>query len=190
MIKLLDACILDGLSDAYRAVPWIQAFSFACKKMQDIIFTYINRLRIWSNIDDADDVILNALAIELRVISYDESFSREKRLELVKSALVQWANAGTKTALEDIATLIFEDATVVEWYEYNGNPMHFKIQTTNPNVNGDVLEQLKEVIKDYKRLCTTLDEVEIITSIEPMFQIYGMPLLVAEIETLPEMLEK
>lgn len=190
MTNLRDACILDGLSAAYDTEPWIRALSYACKKMQERIFTFTDRLNIWCAIENCSDEILDALAIEMRVIAYNESLSHAKKVELIKNSFIQWSEAGTTKSLEDIAAIIFENASIVEWYEYGGKPSHFKIQTTNPSVTGSELEKLKEVVKDYKRLGTTLDEVEIITSIEPQMQILGMALIIGEVETLPQMFEK
>lgn len=190
MINLYDACILDGLSDIYKSEPWICALSYACKKMQERIFIFANRLYIWCAIENLSEDILDILAVEMRVIAYSEDLSHTKKIELIKNAFIQWAEAGTTKAVEDIATIIFENASVVEWYKYNGQPAHFKVQTTNPNVTGAELEKLKEVIKDYKRLSTTLDEVEIITSIEPHIQMFGTAFIIGEIENLPQMSEK
>lgn len=189
MINLRDACILDGLAATYTAVPWIRALSYACKKMQERIFTFVDRLDIWCAIENVSEEILDALAIEMRVIAYDENLPYSKKVELIKNAFIQWSEAGTTKSLEDIAAIIFENASIVEWYKYNGKPAHFKIQTTNPNVTGVELEKLKEVVKNYKRLSTTLDEVEIITSIEPHIQIFGTTLVICEVETMPKMSE-
>lgn len=190
MIDLRDACIMDGLSGAFRSEPWVAALSYACKKMQELIFAFADRLSFWCDIENAPEKILDALAIELRVIAYDENFSHSKKVKLIKNALPQWAEAATTQSLEDISSIIFENASIKEWFEYGGAPSHFKIQTTNPNVTGAELDKLREVVKNYKRLIATLDEVEIITSIEPQIQRYGTVIVIGEVETLPKMSEK
>lgn len=187
MINLTDACILDGLSDAYKSEPWVQAVSYSCKKMQELIFLFTVRLYIWYSLDTASDILLDILAIELRVIAYDTSLSHFQKVELIKNAFSQWSKAGTTEALEDIATIIFKNASVVEWYEYGGTPSHFKIQTTNPNITGTELEKLKEVVKDYKRLSTTLDEVEIVSEVKAQTQRFAFGLAIGEIEYIPKM---
>lgn len=187
MINLQDACILDGLSDVYKSEPWIQSVSYACKKMQELIFSFALQLNIWYSIDSASDSLLDTLAIEMRVVAYDLSLSHSKKVELIKNAFIQWTKAGTTEALENIATIIFENASIVEWYEYGGKPSHFKIQTTNPNITGTELEKLKEVVKDYKRLSTTLDEVEILSEVKAQTQRFAFGIAIGEIETIPKM---
>ena len=187
MINLIDACITDGLSDVYKDEPWVQAISYACKKMQELIFTFADRLHIWYHLDSASDVLLDILAIELRVVAYDTTLSHSKKVELIKNAFLQWSKAGTTEALEEIATIIFENAKVVEWYEYEGTPSHFKIQTTNPKITGTELEKLKEVVKDYKRLSTTIDEVEILSEVKAQTQRFAFGLAIGEIEHIPKM---
>ncbi len=190
MIELKDAELTDVLSEPYRANPSIKAISYAYKKMHTLILSFAYRLYIWSGIDTANEETLDALAVEMRVIAYDGSFSKAKKAELIKNAFLQWSQAGTKNSLERIAALIFENAAITEWQEYNGSPFHFKIQTTNTNITGAELNRLKEIVKDYKRLSATLDEVEIITSAEPQIQKYGFSTIIAEIETLAPMLKK
>lgn len=161
MIDFRDGQITDVLSPAYRAEPWVRAVSYAYKQLQDLILSFSDRLLIWSSLDTVPEDILDALAIEMRVIAYDESFSKVKKSELIKNAFLVWTKSGTKKSLEDVAAAIFENASIVEWFDYGGDPSHFRIHTTNPNVADAELNRLREVVRDYKRLSSTLDEVYI-----------------------------
>lgn len=186
MIKIQDAQITDALSAVYAGAPETKAVSYAIKQVCTLFFDFCKNIKFWCDIDSASDEVLNALAIEMRVITYDTSLSREKRTALIKEAFNQWAKAGTKSALEEIAANVFSNAAVEEWFNYEGEPGHFKVKTTNMSVTGDKLLKLQELVKDYKRLSTTLDGVEITNTTGSAAICSGLAFAVVEIERFPK----
>jgi P2-related tail formation protein len=66
---------------------------------------------------------------------------------------------GTPAAVNKIIETIFETGYIKEWYEYGGEPYHFKAYTTNPAITSDDVEEFRRVLVSVKRLSAWLDEI-------------------------------
>lgn len=159
MIALRDVMLTDGLPQIIAKEPWAQALAYAVNKQIRRILTYADGVRVFSNINNAPDAILDILATELRLPHYDQSYTMQVKRELVKNGLLYWATAGTVASLEDVLTSIFGDAEIEEWFDYGGMNGHFRIVTTNPQVSGEMLDKFNRTARNAKRLSAYLEEV-------------------------------
>lgn len=69
---------------------------------------------------------------------------------------------GTKTNLLKALKDLYENAFVYEWYEYGGEPYHFKVILEIKGINKKELENFNEVISEYKNVRSFCDKIEII----------------------------
>ena len=127
----------------------------------DKIYPAILKLRIWSDIFNADSNLLDYLAAESRTQYYDENLSDDIKKNLINNTLMWYQKAGTNHAIKELIGIIFGDGDIQEWDAYNGNPYHFKIVTDNPNITDDDIDQFNAIIKNVKRKSTILDKLEI-----------------------------
>lgn len=123
---------------------------------------YIEKLNILNNIDNLDDSILDVLAYQFDVPYYDSDLTIEKKRELVKGSISWHKKKGTVGAVEEIVSIVFGESKVEEWYKYNGNPHHFRIITTNIEVDDSFISKFKEAVEHIKRKSSWLDEVIVI----------------------------
>lgn len=162
MIKLKDARLLDGLPGALSGTLEAKALSYAIDKaLKAEIWPRIERLKIYSGIDTASDDILDALAAELAVPSYSQSYNIDVKRELVKGAISYWQTAGSAQTVEDICRTIFGDAEVLEWFNFGGDPGTYKVLTSNPGVTGSDVKKFEAAAESVKRLSQKLISVTV-----------------------------
>jgi hypothetical protein len=63
---------------------------------------------------------------------------------------------------------IFETGYIKEWFDYGGEPYHFKAYTTNPAITQDDVVEFTRVLSTVKRLSAWLDEIILDLATEAM----------------------
>ena len=159
MIKLRDACITDSLPDILCKQPWVQAIGYAVSCAFRDLLDCADRARTYSLVDALGHDVLDALAADLYVRHYDRAFDLDTKRRLVKFALQYWATAGSVSATEKVARLIFGEADITEWFEYGGNAGCFKIAITDTLLTDADVLRFKEAAEQNKRLSAWLDTV-------------------------------
>ena len=106
----------------------------------------IKTARVWDQIDRLTDAQLDELAYELDIDWYDKDLPLENKRALVKSADLVHSRRGTKWAVEQVLIDTFGSGTVKEWYDYNGQPFHFRVSTDYPLETQDIIEQFRKAV--------------------------------------------
>ena len=176
MISLQNARITDALPRIVAKEHWAQAMAYAINRQLAQLVTYAEGVKIFASLDKMPDAVLDALALELRLPYYDQSYTTAVKRELVKGAVPYWATAGTVESLTKILINIFGDAEIEEWFEYGGDPGRFRILTANPAVTGETLEQFTKTAQDVKRLSAWLEEVLVDMAVPNMTMSQGFAL--------------
>ena len=94
------------------------------------------KLLMYSNIDSLQDTefgnsLIDELAWQFHTDYYDKNADIETKKNLVKSSLKIHKTKGTPQAVIDLLRTAFpSDAVLLEWFEYGGEPYHFKIVTS------------------------------------------------------------
>lgn len=110
------------------------------------------------------EFLLDLIAWEEHVDFYDTSLSVQQKRELIERSDFFHKQKGTPAAIEELITIIFGDGKVVEWFEYGGQPYHFKVVTSNPSATVEKALQFAEAVNSVKNLRSILEKVEITTS--------------------------
>ena len=121
----------------------------------------IDRVRIISNIDGLNETVLDILARDFKVDWYDPNYSLEEKRRTVKSSWRVHKTLGTKAAVETAIRAIYPLTTVEEWFEYGGEPYHFRldINITNDHIDSDKQRRVLERLNFYKSLRSHNDGV-------------------------------
>lgn len=82
---------------------------------------------------------------------------------LIKKAIELHRYKGTKYALINVLKSLNINGDIKEWFEYGGDPYHFKIDIFLQNYayNEKVFENLKKMIEEYKNVRSVLEEISI-----------------------------
>ena len=117
---------------------------------------------IYANIDTLPEEVLDMLATDFKVDWWSYDYTLEEKRRTLKNSWFVHKRLGTAGAVERALSAIYEGSEVIEWFEYGGEPYHFKLlipvdQTTlDPTKHSTVLR----LITYYKNLRSVLDDVE------------------------------
>lgn len=121
----------------------------------------IASLSKWDRVNQMEEDELDAMAYELNITWYRYSASLAKKREIVKNARKIHRKLGTKWALEYILTIYFDDAKVLEWFDYNGVEGHFKVETYNTATVDEDAEDFLRILDSVKKYSQILDAIEV-----------------------------
>lgn len=121
----------------------------------------IDRVRIISNIDGLDETVLDILARDFKVDWWDPEYSIEEKRRTLKGSWRVHKILGTKAAVETAIRAIYPLTTVEEWFEYGGEPYHFRLDINITNDSIDSVKQCRvlERLNFYKSLRSHNDGV-------------------------------
>lgn len=119
----------------------------------------IKNLSTWDHIDDLSEAELDALAWELNILWYDTGANIDTKRDVIKNSDMVYQHLGTKFAVENVIKSYFGDGHVQEWFEYGGQPGHFRVTSSNPSLSDERLTEFLNLLAKVKRASTKLDTV-------------------------------
>lgn len=164
MIKFDDGELKNILPDQFTRQPQIRAISYALKQEYDRYRLCLVKAYVYASIDTCDHDVLDYLATDMHVRYYRTDFDIEKKRTLIKTAIDTMSRDGTKYATDVVIQTVFGDGQTVEWFDYGGEPGHFRIELDNDS--GYDVEELLSIIQSVKRESAHLDELSMQTHME------------------------
>ena len=121
----------------------------------------IEQLRIYPVIDQLDEQLLDILAYDFKVDWWDADYSLEEKRRTLKDSWRVHKMLGTKAAVETAIRAIYPRTTVQEWFEYGGEPYHFRlnINVSNETIASEKQRRVLERVNFYKSLRSHNDGV-------------------------------
>lgn len=121
----------------------------------------IDRVRLYPAIDRLEADVLDTLADDFKVDWWDADYSLDEKRRTLKSSWKVHKLLGTKAAVELGLRAIYPDSRAEPWFEYGGEPYHFRIHA---DLSGQILAENKptrvmELVRYYKSLRDHLDEI-------------------------------
>ena len=182
MIDVKTVSLLDLLPPNLRADASVAAAAQAIDREMKESTDAILRLCYFARLDDLTSEETDELAWQWHVDFYDPDLPLEKRRELVKRSYAWHRRKGTPSAVEEIVSAAFDSAAVFEWWEYGGQPYHFKVQTREI-ITADKYNQVVKAIKSVKRASAVLDDIEVVRDYRQTIEmsaaynryLYGIP---------------
>lgn len=113
---------------------------------------------IYANIEELSETWLDVLAYDLHVDWYDYDYPIEAKRAIIRDSIRVHQKLGTTGATERALGGLHPQSEIEEWYDYDGNPFHFRIvlDTTNSRVAVDY-DEIVSTVDIYKRLTAHLD---------------------------------
>lgn len=158
MIKIRDANITQILPRWMTDTPEVQALGYAIMKQNNRALDYLERSMVYAGVDNLPEKILDVLAVELRAPYYDNDFDIEKKKKIVKDALYIQSKAGTPEAVSTMIQNVFGGGVMEEWFEYGGEPYHFKIDT-QAILDEEINAKFTKLIRKVKNVRSKLDQI-------------------------------
>ncbi len=134
------------------------------KAMADLLArrqSEIEQLRIYPVIDRLDEQLLDILAYDFKVDWWNADYTLEEKRQTLKDSWRVHKVLGTKAAVETAIRAIYPGTTVEEWFDYGGEPYHFRlrINTTDDNIYSEKQRRVLERLNYYKNLRSHVDGV-------------------------------
>ena len=168
MIKLSGSRFTDIMPDNLASQAETRAFAYAVGRQIEKLCAYSDAARTYAAIATMPEWLLDYMAVELRTPSYDENYSLKTKRALIQGSLLFYTQMGTPAAVNRIIETIFETGYIEEWYEYDGNPHHFRAYVGDGGeVGPGELEEFRRVLSSVKRLSSWLDDIITITTMDP-----------------------
>lgn len=113
------------------------------------------------NIDKLPEPLLDVIAYEKHVDFYDNQLTFEQKLELIKSSISWHRKKGTRWAVERVVSIVYPNANVYEWFEYDGHKYRFKIEVDEPFIASKDMKRLRELVEATKNKRSWLEYIAI-----------------------------
>ena len=121
----------------------------------------IKTLSTWDRLDELTEPELDELARELNILWYDYGAAVGTKRDLVRNSDKVYQRLGTKWAVESVIGSYFGDGYITEWFEYEGEPGHFRVYSNNPSLTQERLVEFLNLLSKVKRASAKLDGVYI-----------------------------
>ena len=153
--------LVATLPPALRTDPSVVALAEALGEVLAVRPAEIERLRIYPAIDTLDEPLLDILAHDFKVDWWDPEYSLEEKRRTLKDSWRVHRLLGTRAAVEMAISAIYPHTQVLEWFEYGGEPYHFRldINITNDSIDSAKQRRVLERLNFYKSLRSHNDGV-------------------------------
>ena len=164
MSKLLTA---DNLLSTFPTVlsEDEKKLALASVTAQELVEMYEDNdiLALYARIDELAGDLLDILAYDFKVDWWDENYSLTEKRETFKKCWQIKRKLGTPLSSKLAFLAIFQNASIKEWWQYDGNPHYFKIHIELGEVltDYDKLQRVVKGIQYYKNKRSLLESIEI-----------------------------
>lgn len=149
-----------------------QAFCASFDSQFQAIANDTEKCILLANIDKLPEDVLDELAVDLHIDWYDANADIDVKRNLIKNSDKVHMYLGTPFAVEQVVQDYFGDGVVEEWFEYGGDPYHFRVVTSNSAVTGELANQFAQAIEKVKRKSTRL-ELVVVSMVAEFNMYYG-----------------
>lgn len=161
MQLLNDVDMYSLLPETYQNV-YTKCISYALNQAIRLLIKYSNRIGVIYAVEQLPESVLDQLAIEYSIKFYKQDEDLKRKQRLIKNALINYMTAGTEKDLENTIANIYASAQVKEWFDYGGEPYHFKVTATGVNTNNEnSVRDFFDVIEATKNVRSVLDGVQV-----------------------------
>lgn len=168
MIELKGSRFTRILPENLSSQTRTRALAYAVGRQVDKLLVLADRMVIWADLDRVPEQLLDYLAAELRTPAYSADYPVETRRTLVRQSLLFYAAMGTPGAVDQLIRAIFGSGQIEEWYQYGGEPHHFRaaIGANGITIGPAELDAFRRVLSSVKRLSSWLDSIATVTPME------------------------
>ncbi len=167
--RLTAENMLQTLPDVLRNDQSTRALAVALAEALSHRIEEIQQLKLYTRIEELPEELLDILACDFKVDWWNGDYTLyEKRRTLLDSWHAH-RTLGTKYAVETALSAVYPGAFIEEWWEYQGNPHHFRICVgrTGQPIHPKDLSELWRAVSTVKRLSSWLDEIITTTDFKP-----------------------
>jgi phage tail P2-like protein len=153
--------LLQTLPPSLSQDPDVLAFATVFGRQLQITAGLIRNNIIYARIDELPEEVLDVLAYDFKVDWWDSGFTLTEKRATLKNSWRVHRKLGTPYAVERAISAIYPGSRVVEWFEYEGDPFHFKLDIPVDELALDPVKHARvlELVSFYKNSRSVLDVV-------------------------------
>lgn len=163
---LTEENLLRTLPSVLRNDESMAALASSIAKVLSGRVSEIESLLLYARIDQLPEELLDILAYDFKVDWWDADFTLEEKRRTLKDSWRVHRMLGTKAAVELAVSDAFGTGKVSEWFEYGGEPYHFKVSGIDPGKVQDGYAAFLGLLRQVRRLSAVLDSICIQCSAE------------------------
>ena len=162
--------LLAALPQALQRDPSVSALAEGIAEVLAGRPAEIDRLRIYPAIDRLDERLLDILAQDFKVDWWDPNYSLEEKRRTLRDHWRVHKSLGTPAAVVTAISAIYQGTTLEEWFQYDGEPYHFRLNIDLTGDQGDPerMQRVLERLEYYKSLRSHLDSVDYSSRVGPL----------------------
>lgn len=172
MTDIYTVSLIDLLPDSLKQDPDAGALAEALTPAFQEISAQIPLITLLATLDEQPEEVVDLLAWQAHVDFYEPDLPLEQKRQLVREASLWHRRKGTPWAVEQVVSIVFPGAKVAEWFEYGGDPYHFRVETEQTLAANADLARLVRLINATKRRSAWLENVTVKRTINAG-QFYG-----------------
>ncbi|WP_196590605.1 phage tail protein I [Pectinatus frisingensis] len=116
-----------------------------------------------ARIDELPEKVIDLLAWQWHVDFYEPvKLNITKKRDLIKQSIAWHRMKGTPAAVESVVSAAFDKSTVLEWFEYGGQPFFFKVRTEDATTDSETIAEMKRAIASVKNTRSWLEKIEFV----------------------------
>ncbi len=170
-MKLNNISMLDIIPPYMQEDTTVIGLCAAANHIFKRLFEAIQKIDFYQNLNLLNEADLDYIAKIRNIIWYDKSSTKDVKISVIKNAEKVFWSLGTVSAVESVVEDIIGECDIMEWFQYGGDPYHFKIVTDNPLISGDAVSTFNSIIQHVKRKSAILDGVEISLAASMIFNL-------------------
>ena len=118
-------------------------------------------VRILNDVDSMPEWRLDEYAWEYGILWYDATGDIEEKRNQIRNANIVYRTLGTKGGVLDAVKNIFGEGSIEEWYQYDGDPYHYKIYVTDDSALYARNKNFLRLLSFVPNVRSVLDSVEV-----------------------------
>lgn len=154
--------------DLVRLLPQFMREDGAAQGIGEVVSAFVREMSAaadllagWDKLEQLPEEQLDEIAFELNLSWYDKAATASIKQNLIRDGIYMHSKLGTKWAVENIINTYFGSGFVREWFEYGGEPGHFRAFSSNPDISEQRLNEFLSLLDKVKRASAHLDGVYI-----------------------------
>ena len=139
----------------------------------------IDLVRLYARIDELPEDLLDILAYDFKADWWEYDATLEEKRAVFKKIWFVHRHKGTKASVEAAVGALFPGAEVEEWFQYDGEPYHFRMnvpikEAQVRNAATDYKDRIFFLVNYFKNLRSVLETVRFIFVTELDTEIFTM----------------
>lgn len=163
MKKLSAVSLLDILPESILLDPKLKASAQALDSQLQAVTNSIREVLHIPRLDELSGNILDYIAEQLHIDFYEPLYlTEDEKRNLIRESIAWHRIKGTPYAVEKIAHDAFADAEIVEWFDYDGEPYHFKVRSHGFKQTPDGWATYVRMLNSAKNVRSWCDNYELV----------------------------